>query len=81
MKMNGTVICVDTSKERGDTFVKSLNDSNHDIRAHFYECDVRKKEDLLQVIHAVTKDIGDISILLNCSSSSIVATYYDVSSF
>lgn len=78
-KMNGTVICLDTAKDRGDAFVKEINAKFADTKAFFYECDVRSKESLAAVIEKITKDIGDISILLNCSQTEIVATYFDVS--
>lgn len=77
--MNGTVICVDENKDRGEAFVKGIIEITGDAKAHFYECDVRKPESLSNLIDTVTKDIGDISILVNCSTKNLVATYYNVS--
>lgn len=79
MKMNGTVICVDKVKDRGELFVRALNDSNRDIRAYFFDCDVRNKDSFSKVLDSISKEIGDISILLNCSSTNVVSTYFDVS--
>lgn len=78
-KMNGTVVCLDTEKDKGDAFVKEINSKFTDTKAFFYECDVRNKESLAAVIEKITKEIGDISILLNCSRTDVVATYFDVS--
>lgn len=77
--MNGTVICVDENKEKGEVFAKGINETLGDRRAYFYECDVRKPDSLNGVIDNVTKSIGDISILLNCSSKNLIASYYNVS--
>lgn len=78
-KMNGTVICVDTKKDKGDAFVNKLNAQYTEMKAFFFECDVRNKESLAAMIEKITKDIGDISILLNCSQTDVVASYFDVS--
>ena len=49
-------------------------------KAHFYECDVKSRENLNEVVGSITKKVGDVSVLLNCSSTSIVSTYFDVRS-
>lgn len=78
--MRGTVVCIDTSKERGDTFVKTLNDANPGTpKAFFYQCDVTHREDVVKVVEQIAKDIGDITILVNCMDKNIVASYFDVS--
>lgn len=78
--MRGTVICVDSSKERGEAFVKTLNDANPGSpKAFFYECDVTHRENVVEVVDQITKELGDITILVNCSESNIAATYFDVS--
>lgn len=80
--MRGTVICVDSSKERGETFVKTLNDANPGSpKAFFYQCDVTHRENVVSVVDQITKDIGDITILVNCMETNIVASYFDVSKF
>jgi len=79
VKMRGTVICVDSSKERGETFVKSLNDANPSApRAYFYQCDVTRTDLMTEVVNQVTKEIGDISILVNCMEANVVATYFAI---
>lgn len=80
MKKNGTVICVDSDKERGELYVKALNDSVRDIRAYFYPCDVRNETEVKAVVDLVTKDVGDISVLINAAGyNSLISTYFDVS--
>lgn len=81
LNLNGTAICIDTSKERGDVFVKCLNDSVNETRAYFYECDPAKPDQLGQIIDTITNDIGDISIVLSFAPTACyVASYLNVSS-
>lgn len=76
--MNGTVICVDEHKEKGEAFAKGINEIAGDTKAYFYECDVRRAESLSNVIDAASKDVGDISVVVNCSTKYLIATYYNV---
>lgn len=79
IKMDGTVICIDDSKEKGDAFVKAINDGIISTRAYFYACDISRPTKIKEVIDKATSDIGDISILLNCApSSKRVAIYFEV---
>lgn len=74
------MICVDSEKERGELYVKALNDSVRDTRAYFYQCDVRDAAQVEDVVRKVTKDVGDISVLINAAGyNSLVSTYFDVS--
>lgn len=80
VKKSGTVICVDSEKERGELYVKALNDSVRDTRAYFYQCDVRDAAQIEDVVRKVTKDVGDISVLINAAGyASLISTYFDVS--
>jgi short chain dehydrogenase len=78
-KLNATVVLVDSSKARGEVLVKSINDNYRGTVAYFYECDVRRQECLTETIKAITKDVGDVSILMNCSTTEyLLASYYNV---
>lgn len=77
--MNGTVVCVDDSKMKGDAFVKGINENAGMTKAYFYECDLTKPDGMAEIIERVTKDVGDITIVLNCSTMNTVGLYYSVS--
>lgn len=71
---------MDSDKERGELYVKALNDSVREVRAYFYQCDVRSETEVKQVVDLVSKDVGDISVLINAAGyNSLVSTYFDVS--
>ena len=76
--MKATVICFDTDVVKGEANVHHLNESCGAQRAHFYKYDASRREKLREVIEKINKEVGDVSIILNCASTYIAASYYDV---
>lgn len=75
--MNGTVVLLDSNKERGEEFAKYLVTMVKDNRAYFHECELEKIESVKSAIETITKSL-DITILLNCSTDHLVSTYFNV---
>lgn len=73
------MICVDESRMNGEAFVKGINENAGMTKAYYYECDLKKPDGVTEIVNKVTKEIGDISILLNCSTSHTAALYFSVS--
>lgn len=58
--------------------MQSINDTYGEDIAYFYECDVRRQEALAETIKAITKDVGDVTVLINCSTVDLLlASYYN----
>ncbi|CRL01847.1 CLUMA_CG015414, isoform A [Clunio marinus] len=77
VKMGGTVICIDKSREHSDHFIKLINEEKMDTKAYFYECDSNRKDSITQTIDAVTKDFDAIDIVVNCMTSDVVQSYFN----
>ena len=77
--MHGTVVCVDESKLKGEALVKEINDSIGMTKAYFYECNLKQPNGITEIIQKVSKDVGDVTILVNCSIVNTVALYFNVS--
>lgn len=80
MELGGVALCIDKNKETIVDYVKSLNNGVREPVAHFYECDVEKLETLKPVITQITNDIGDITVVANCSPlKELERSYQNVS--
>lgn len=77
VKKDGTVVMLDIKKDRGEEFARSLVEMAHENRAYFHECDVTKIENFKAVMETISNSL-DVTILLNCSTAHLVATYYNV---
>lgn len=75
--MRGTVVLLDSDKERGEEFAKSLVKLAANDRAFYRECDLTKVESVTTVFKEIASELN-VSILLNCSSKHPVSTYYNV---
>lgn len=80
MKLSGTAICVDKKKVGTAEYVERLNgEPGSDPKAHFFEYDFEDLKTLKTVLQKV-EEIGDITVVVNCSPLNILkVTYYNVS--
>lgn len=80
VKNNGTVICVDSDEERGNTHAKALNDTLQNTLAFFYPCNLRNETEVKAVIDLINKNHQVLSFVINAAEdASLVCTYFDVS--
>jgi NAD(P)-dependent dehydrogenase (short-subunit alcohol dehydrogenase family) len=58
------VICLDYGAAEDEQVSKIIHEKGGD--AWYYSCDVRSEENIIKVLAAITKDVGDITMYFNC---------------
>lgn len=58
------IICMGHLSPDLETVSKTINE--HGGEAYYYQCDITDEGEVLRVISAINKDVGDITMLFNC---------------
>ncbi|KAK6618025.1 hypothetical protein RUM44_002467 [Polyplax serrata] len=62
-ELGSVVICVDVNPTTNESTARELKKLG--IKVHTYTCDVRSRENVLQMAEKIQKEVGDVSILIN----------------
>lgn len=65
-KLRATVICIDIQPSDGESVARSI--SVEGGVAHYFQCDVTKRDQVDATITRIENEIGEISMLFHCCS-------------
>lgn len=63
-ELGSTVVCLDINEQGNEETVKLIQNNGYQ-KAYAYKCDVTKREEVLQVIERIKKEVGDVTVLIN----------------
>ncbi|XP_067008848.2 epidermal retinol dehydrogenase 2 [Anabrus simplex] len=62
-ELGATIVCWDVNKETNEKVARDLNKQG--FKVHAYKCDVTNRDEVLQVAQQVTRDVGDVTVVVN----------------
>nr|XP_014270902.1 epidermal retinol dehydrogenase 2-like isoform X2 [Halyomorpha halys] len=63
-ELGSSVVCLDINDKGNEETVKIIQ-TNGFQKAYAYRCDVTKREEVLQIIQQIKKEVGDVTVLIN----------------
>ncbi|XP_011640986.1 short-chain dehydrogenase/reductase family 16C member 6 isoform X3 [Pogonomyrmex barbatus] len=74
--LGATVVCWDVNQEANEETVNEIK-KNGVTAAYAYQCDVSKRENVLNVAERVKKEVGDVTVLVNNAGIMPCHTFLD----